>query len=61
MDYWIAKAERALALAKQSAQLRAGREVAEAAELAAKEATEAAEVAEWAKRKFPVMGPGFQI
>lgn len=55
MSYWIEKAERDLALARQSVAMEAQRAGAEAAELVAKEAKEAAEVAAWAKSKFPPM------
>ncbi|MBA7653121.1 hypothetical protein ES703_60964 [subsurface metagenome] len=61
MSYWVEKAERDLALARQSVALQAEKEAKEAAELATKEAKEAAELARAVAIKFPPVGPGFQI
>ncbi|MBA7536954.1 hypothetical protein ES705_29220 [subsurface metagenome] len=55
MSYWVEKAERDLAIARQGAQLRAEQEAAGAAELAQKEAAEAAELARAVAIKFPDM------
>jgi len=60
-DYWVEKAERDLARARQGAALRAEKEARVAAELAKKEAKEAAELASAVAIKFPPVGPGFQI
>lgn len=61
MSYWIEKAERDLARARQGRALEAEAEAREASELAQKEAREAAELAKAVAIKFPPMGPGFQI
>jgi len=55
MDYWVEKAERDLALARQGRALEAEAEARAASELAQKEAKERAELAKAVAIKFPPM------